>query len=74
MSNPFKFQAPEVLLADDLKLILTLLPRAQIVVGDTEAIFPVLRRLKWAVETGADYGPMTRPDQGKEAWDGPDVA
>lgn len=46
---------PAILFAADLALVLQLLPRAQIVVGDIPRIYGALQRLEAAVKTGNTF-------------------
>lgn len=49
------------LLASDLDLVLKLIPRAQIVVGDIPAIYPTLQRLEQAAKSGLTFVPFVAP-------------
>lgn len=44
-----------ILLPQDLDIILKLLPRAQIVVGDIPRLYPTLQRIEAAVRTGKAF-------------------
>lgn len=54
MSGP-ELPPPAVLFPVDLELIVKLLPRAQIVVGDIPRLYPTLQRIERAAQSGHTF-------------------
>ncbi len=49
---------PVLIFPQDLQLLLKVLPRVQIVVGDIPQLVPMLQRIERAANTGKAYAPV----------------